>query len=106
MKLINDYNEALEKLYKHVGFVEDWVLCPIDDCTDKFWDVDEDTYTYADTEEQFEGDGDYYQDEIYKQRFYKQWVYEGEQLTMVMCNPHVDGVCWFRFFDNKKRKTI
>tara|TARA_R110002167_G_scaffold106599_6_gene273237 strand:+ start:2319 stop:2633 length:315 start_codon:yes stop_codon:yes gene_type:complete len=103
MKLITDLNDAVKKLYEHVGFVEDWVLCPIDDCTENYWDVDEDTCTYADSKEQFESDGDYYQDDIYKQRHYSKWVYEGKELTMVMCDPQVDGVKWFRVFDNKKR---
>jgi len=103
MKIINDVNEAIKKLYEHVGFVEDWVLCPIDDCTDSYWDVDDENCKYADSVEQFESDGNYYQDDIYKQRHYSKWVYEGKELTMVMCNPHVDGVCWFRVFDNKKR---
>lgn len=103
MKLINDYNDALKRLFEHVGFVANWVVCPIDDCTDKFWDVDSKNCTYAVSIEQFESDGDYCQDEIYKHRFYDKWVYEGEKLTMVMCNPRVDGVSWFRIFDNKKR---
>jgi len=103
MKLINDYNNALKELYKHVGFVEDWVVFPIDDCTDKFWSIDGDKCVYANSKEQFESDGDYYQDDIYKQRFYDKWVYEGEQLTMIFCDPHVDGVKWFRVFDNSKR---
>lgn len=102
MKLIKNFNETLNKLYNHVGFVPDWVICPIDDCTDKFWYVDNDNCKYANTEEQFYSDGDYYLDDIYKQCFYSKYVYKGKELTMVMCNPHDDGVCYFRFFDNKK----
>jgi len=105
MKLINNVNNAIKKLYKHVGFVEDWVLCPISDCTDKYWIIDEDVCKYADSKEQLKSDGDYCCDDIYKSRFYDKWVYKGEQLTMVMCNPHVDGVKWFRIFDNNKYST-
>jgi len=103
MKLITNFNEAKKAIYEHVGFVEDWTICPIDDCTDQYWDVDEDICIYADSKEQFESDGDYYQDDIYKQRFYKKWIYEGEDFTMVFCNPGVDGTKWFRIFDNNKR---
>ena len=103
MKLMDDFNEARKNLYEHVGFVEDWVMCPIDDCTDKYWSVDENVCKYADSKEQFKSDGDYYKDEIYTHRFYEKWVYEGKDLTMVFCDPHVDRVQWFRFFDNKKR---
>lgn len=104
MSIMNDYNEAVQKLYNHVGFVEDWVICPIDDCTDKYWMVDENTVKFADSVEQFNSDGDYYEDEIYTQRFYKKWVYEGKELTMVFCDPHTDGMKWFRVFDNSKKQ--
>lgn len=104
MDLINNYNNALKELYNHVGFIEDWVVCPIDDCTEYFWDVDDDYLYYAKTQEKLEiKDGDYYKDEIYKQSFYDKWVYEGEKYTMVFCDPHIDGVKWFRFLDNSKR---
>lgn len=104
MELMTNYNDAVRKLYKHVGFTENWIIFPIDDCTDKFWNIiDDDRVKYADSKEQFNSDGDYYVDDIYKQRFYLKWVYEGKDLTMIFCNPHVDGVCWFRVFDNKMR---
>jgi len=103
MELMTNLNDAVKKLYEHVGFKEDWVLCPIDDCTDKYWDEDGESVKYADSKEQFNSDGDYYQDDIYKQRFYDKWVYEGKELTMIFCNPNVDGVQWFRVFDNEKR---
>ena len=104
MKELEDYNNALKALYDHVGFVEDWVLCPIDDCTDKYWNVYETKIEYADSLDEFKGEyGNFYIDEIYTQRFYDKWVYEGKDLTMVMCDPHTDEVKWFRFFDNKKR---
>lgn len=106
MELIKNYNEALQKIYEHVGFEEDFVVCPIDDCTDKFWSVNDSTVCYADSlEELILQDGNYYEDEIYKQRFYSKWVYEGEDFTMIFCNPQVDGMKWFRLFDNSNRLT-
>lgn len=90
MELMTNYNDAVQKLYDHVGFKEDLVLCPINDCTEKFWSVNDEQVKYADSKEQFNSDGDYYQDEIYKQRFYSKWVYEGKELTMIFCNPHTD----------------
>jgi len=104
MKLIENYLEALQKIYDHVGFVEDWVICPLDDNTDKYWDVDEESVCYADSYEDFDSENDgYYVDDIYKQRFYKKWVYEGEDFTMIFCNPGVDGMTYFKLFDNTKR---
>jgi len=105
MELISNYNKALQAIYEHVGFVEDWVVYPIDDCTESFWCVDGNSVKYADTEEKFNSDGYYYLDDIYTQRFYSKWVYEGEKYTMIFCNPGVDGMKWFRIFDNAKRLT-
>ena len=59
---------------------------------------------YANSTEELEsGEGNCYSDDIYTQRFYSKWVYGGVDYTMIMCDPHTDGVKWFRFFDNKKK---
>lgn len=100
--LMTTFNDAVQKLYEHVGFKEDWVVCPIDDKTDMFWSTDGDTVKYAPDKAAFNGEGDYYEDDVYKQRFYKQWIYKGSRLTMIFCDPHVNGVKWFRVFDNSK----
>jgi hypothetical protein len=105
MELISNYSKALQAIYDHVGFVEDWVVYPIDIRTECFWRVDGNSVRYADTEEKFNSNGDYYLDDIYTQRFYSKWVYEGEKYTMIFCNPCVDGMKWFRIFDNNKRMT-
>lgn len=109
MTIIQDYEKAKQTIYDHVGFVEDWVIYPIDDCTDKYWNVNEEDKEvyYADSENEFiNGDGNYYVDELYTQRFYDKWVYEGEEFTMIFCNPGVDGMKYFRLFDNKKKIAI
>jgi hypothetical protein len=106
MNLIQEFEEAKAALYEHVGFVEDWVVCPIDDTTHMYWDVDDDVVRYAPDIELFHSDGKYYEDDIYKQRFYSKWVYEGRQFTMIFCDPHVDGAKWFRVFDNTKRVKV
>ena len=103
MNIINNYQKALQDIYDHVGFKEDWVIAPLDDCTETYWNIIGDSLKYAKSIEQFNSAGDFYLDEIYKQRFYDKWVYEGKDFTMVFCDPHVDGMKWFRIFDNKKR---
>jgi len=104
--LMTNYKTALQELYDHVGFKEDWVVYPIDDRTDKYWALDGDSAVrYAETEERLkdEADGEYYEDEIYKQRFYSKWIYEGQDLTMIFCNPGVDGMKYFAIFSNSKK---
>jgi len=115
MKLIEDYNDALSKLYEHVGFKEDWVVFPISDCTGYFWnivydpDYQCDCVRYAETVEEFNSSLnilDYFSDTIEKQRFYNKWVYIGKDMTMIFCCPGVDGMRYFSFFDNSKRLDI
>jgi hypothetical protein len=102
--LMSKYNDSLELLYKHVGFTTDWVVYPVDDCTDTFWSTNEKTVKYAKNIIDFNSDGNYYEDEIYTQRFYKKHVYRGKNYTMIFCDPHVDGMRYFRIFDNKKEQ--
>ena len=107
MKLTEDYDKALQALYDHVGFVEDWVVYAVDDNTEIFWQVQGDSVDNqevksAETMEKFNSDGDYYQHEIYTQRFYPKWVYRGEELTMIIVATGVDGNKFFAFYSNDK----
>lgn len=107
MNLIQKYNSALNDIYEHVGFKEDWVVCPVVDFTNYYWQVDNeenDEVVYANSLKDLlnKEAGNYYSDDIYKQRFYKKWVYRGKEFTMIMCDPHVDDVKWFKIFSNKK----
>jgi hypothetical protein len=106
MNIIENYNKAYKALLDHVGLNEDWVVCPIDMNVDMIWEVDEYTCKYAKSVDQFLSDGDYYEDEIYTQRFYPKWVYEGKEYTLVFCNPGVDGMKWWRVFKNSNRASI
>lgn len=103
--IIENYLEALQEIYNHVGFEEDWVVYPIDDCTKYYWSIDDETVEYADSLEEFiSEEGNHYTAEIYKQRFYDKWVYEGKLYTMIFLNPNVDGMKYFSLFDNNKRQ--
>jgi hypothetical protein len=102
MTLIENYNKALQDIYDHVGFEEDYVIYPIDDSTENFWTVDDDSVKYGPSIDVLESNGDFYQDDIYKQRFYDKWVYRGDDITMIFCDPGVDGMKYFRIFDNLK----
>ena len=104
MKLLENYEKALQEIYDHVGFVEDWVIYPINDNTEYFWDCNGETIFFADTEKEFEDeDGNYYESEVYTQRFYQKWIYEGKDFTMIFEDTHTDGMKYFAVFDNSKR---
>lgn len=102
--LMKKYNDNLELLYNHVGFTPDWVVCPIDDCTEMYWSTNGEVVKFAETIKNFYSECDYYLDNIYTQRFYKKHIYRGIDYTMIFCDPHVDGMKYFRIFDNKKEQ--
>jgi len=105
MIIAEKYFNAQKELFDHVGFTPDWVEYSIDDATQYLWTIEANNKTvkYAETLEKMTSGGEYYEDEIYTQRFYDKWVYEGKDVTMIFCDPHVDGCRWFKVFDNKKR---
>lgn len=103
MNLMKKYNNAIQALYDHVKFKEDWVVYAIDDRTDMFWSIiNKDEVKFAKTKIDFNSDGNYYLDEIYTQRFYKRWVYRGKKLTLIIVDTHTDGNKFFAVYDNSK----
>lgn len=112
MKLLDDYNEARQKVFDHVGYVEDWVVIPLDDATDYFWRLEGegrgDSVLFADTEEELndEESGATYSNDIYTQRFLSKWVYRGADFTMVVVDTHTDGNKFLQIFDNAKERPL
>jgi hypothetical protein len=106
--VIEAYETARKAIFEHVGYVEDWVVIPLDDCREMFWRVDpteKETCDFAKTEAELASEsGDYYEDEIYTQRFLPKWVYRGAEITIVCCNPRTDGNKFLRIFDNEKER--
>jgi hypothetical protein len=110
MELLETYFKIQKEIYDYFGYIEDWVVIPLDDCTSYFWILLEETngrgsVRFADTEKQLYGSGDYYEDEIYTQRFLPKWVYRSKDYTMVCANPNVDGNKFLRVFSNELERT-
>lgn len=104
MELLNNYNKALESIYEHVGFTEDWVVFPINDNTHHYWNIDGEIVNYADSIEELEsGEGNCYIGSIYRQSFYEKHVYEGKDITLIFLDTHTDGMKYFSIFDNNKK---
>ena len=105
MKLLDEYFKLQKEIYDYFGYEEDWVVIPIDDATDMYWEVDEDKVTFAYSIEQLKDTDaeDYYQNEIYKQRFLPKWVYPGKDYTMICVDTCVDGNKFLQIFNNAKQ---
>ena len=109
MKQLDVYTKAQQDLFDYFGYIEDWVVIPIDDAREYYWKLNgtgpgEVLFgeTIQDVEEET---GDHYVNEIYTQRFLPKWVYEGEEFTMICVDTHVDGNKFLQIFDNSKRIT-
>jgi hypothetical protein len=110
-KLLDDFISARDALYAHCGFKEDWITFPIEAGNlESFWMVpneelpnspvrwakDEKTLLDPNSEE-------YYSADLVKHRFFNgKSVFRGEDLTLVIGEPHVDGMRWLYVFDSHK----
>lgn len=118
MDLLDKYESTKQKLFDYFGYTEDWVIIPLDDGRDYFWKLLPDHDDEADPQKVTGGfvrfaesveilddkAGDYFENEIYTQRFLPKWVYEGEDYTMVCVNPRVDGNKFLMILTNDKRQ--
>lgn len=109
MKLLNEYFDLQKKIYDYFGYAEDWVAIPLDDQTECYWTLTqyEDgkgfVQFHPNRKDLLDKDGgNYYENEIYTQRFLPKWVYRGEEYTMICCDTHTDGNKFLCIFDNAK----
>lgn len=109
MKLLNNYFNLQKQIFDYFGYVEDWKVIPLEDSTEFYWQLEQDTdgsgvVRLSETIEKLEDieAGQYYEYEIYTQRFLPKWVYRGENYTMISVDTHVDGNKFLAIFDNKK----
>jgi hypothetical protein len=89
-----------QQIYDHVGYVEDWTYLPIDDCTEHFWRVDNDSVRFADTVDDLLSEDEYYENEFFRSA--SSDVYRGADYTAVAVDTHCDGNKFLQIFDNTK----
>ena len=106
MKLLDDYFAIQKQIYEHFGYVEDWAVFPIDDATGYYWREDGKSVRFAEIPELLDDpDENYYQNEIYTQRFHTKWVYRSDDYTMICVDTNTDGNRFLQVFDNTKEIT-
>lgn len=64
MKILDEYFKLQKEIYKYFGYVEDWVVIPIDDKRDFYWSL--------------EGE---INEKINKKNLYKLWIFFGMELS-------------------------
>jgi len=104
---IDNFFNSERAMHSYFGYVEDWVKIPLEDARDYFWYVDEDSgfVRFAEEKENLEDleVGDYYEREIYTQRFLPKYVYRTDDYTMISVDTHTDGNKFLQIFDNAKQ---
>lgn len=108
MKLLSKFLKTQNKLFEYFGYKEDWRAIPVDSAVEYYWQIigseTNGSVKFGNSIEQLldEAKGDYYENEIYTQRFLPKWVYRGEDYTMIVVDTHCDGNKFLQIFDNSK----
>jgi hypothetical protein len=111
-QIIDQYFKLMKEVHEAFGYEEDWVVIPLDDARDYYWQLSDNTFfggseggvRFADTPELLEDEeaGQYYENSIYTQRFLPKYVYRTEDYTMISVDTHTDGNKFLQIFDNAK----
>jgi hypothetical protein len=110
MELLDKYFDIQKQIYDHFGYVEGWVVIPLDDCREYYWCLTGegcgDEVKFAIEEKNlFEGtEEDGYANEIYTQCFLPKWVYRANEFTMICVDTRTDGNKFLQVFDNAKER--
>lgn len=104
MKLLDDYFALQRQIYEHFGYVEDWVVIPLEDSTEYFWRVTEEGEVQYSEDETFEDEDKLYSNEIYTQRHLPKHIYRADDCTMICVDTHCDGNHFLQIFDNTKER--
>lgn len=103
---IDKYFKLQEEIFAAFSYVEDWCIIPLDDAREYYWRLYGEgpgEIRFAEIAEKLDDeDMDYFENEIYTQRFLPKWVYRTETLTMVCVDTHTDGNKLLQIFDNSK----
>lgn len=120
MDLIKKYNIALQEIYDHIGFEEDWVVFPIDDSTEYYWIFGDALAKLLEERDDAEffgnlvfstskedilnnNESNIYSNEILHHRFYGKSIFVGEKYTGILVDTHTDGNKFLQIFENDKQ---
>ena len=113
MKLLIKYFDLQKEIFDYFGYVEDWKSIPLEDATEFYWQLNENSdgsgsVRFSENAQKLQDEeaGDYYENEIYTQRFLPKWVYRGKDYTMICVDTHCDGNKFLQIFDNAKELKL
>lgn len=107
MQLIDNYFNAKKELHEYFGYEENWVEIPMESGVEYFWyfDAEEELLYYSEDKEKMLSieEGEYYNAQLYTQRFLEKWVYETKEHTMISVDTQVDGNKFLMILSNKNK---
>jgi len=105
--IIDTYFKLQSGIFECFGYIENWKVIPMEDSRECVWLLNEEAgfVRFAVDMEDFES-GDYYENEIYTQRFLTKYVYRTDNFTMICVDTHTDDNKYLQIFDNKKEIKV
>ncbi len=111
---VDTYNTALEAIFDHVGYVQDWKIIPLQDDREVYWKLVDNELKFSPNREALEywlaeHDDEYgpygdclYSNIVYRQRFLPKSVYRGQELTIVCADTQTDDNKILQLLNNLK----
>ena len=107
-ELIDSYFNTQKALFEALGYRQDWVKIPVEDCRGCHWMIvgsekssaTQIVYMDGPLSEEILSKGDFYCGTLYTQRFLPQWVYRTDTHTMISVDTHCDGNKVLMIFDS------
>jgi hypothetical protein len=122
MKLLDQYFKLQKEIYDYFGYVEDWVVIPIEDRREYYWCLDDEDEVYFTSKKETMKQllvnhldwetldeslqNNVYSNEVYTQRFLDKWIYRGPDYTMVVVDTNTDGNKFLAIFSNDKEMEV
>ncbi len=115
MKSLKKHTDSLQDIYDYFGYEEKCKVFPIDDRTDYYWDISEDSVIFCNKKENMIWDDknnvwtcpknchdDFFTDEYFYGDNGKN-IYFGKKFTMIVVDTRTDGNSFLAIYDNNKK---
>lgn len=110
MSILDDYNAARQAIHDHIRFVEDWRDYPIDDMSEHYWSVDQESRIlwspvhkavqyYLENDDWGVNGNEGYSGVVLRSR---QGVFRGKEFTGVIVDTQCDGNIVLMIFRNDR----
>lgn len=102
---IDNYFDARQKIFEHVGYQERWRDFPLDDAREYFWAITDHQVKFSLKREALTywlAHDDYgeYGNEVYEDEISNNGVYRGIELTAIVADTNTDGNIFLKLFYN------